>query len=185
MMKIVVCSTNPVKISAAKEAFRSHFSNVKVETIDVSQHTGVLQQPLSSEETLDSAVKRVEIAQNLTEADYYVSMEGGMFEDIYGAFLTWYVCIIDKNGKKSLAGGGRMPLPKSVYNELKENKKIELGDIMDRISKEKNVKQKGGCTAIFTGNRVMRKDVFRRAILMALIPFTSSTYQKLEQTGTS
>lgn len=181
MMKIIVCSTNPVKISAAREAFKSHFSSIKIETIDVSHEAGVLQQPLSSEETLDSAVRRVEIAQNLTDADYYVSMEGGMSEDSYGVFLTWYVCILNKNGEKSLAGGGRMPLPRSIYNELKENRETELGDIMDRISKEENVKQKGGSTAIFTGNRVMRKDVFRRAILMALIPFTSSAYQKLEQ----
>ena len=179
-MKIVVCSKNPVKISAAEEAFQSHFENICVESLDVSHETGVLQQPLSSEDTLNSAVKRIEIAHNQVVADYYVSMEGGMFEDSYGSYLTWYVCVANKNCEKSIAGGGRMPLPRSVYKELKEDNNVELGDIMDRISKDHNVKQKGGSTAVFTENRIMRKDVFKRALLMALIPFTSKTFQELE-----
>ena len=180
-MKIIVCSKNPVKISAAEEAFKSHFENVEVKTIDLSQNLGVMKQPMTSHETLNSAVKRIEIAKNLEEADYYVSMEGGMAEDYHGSYLTWYVCIADREGEKSIAGGGRMPLPRPIYKELKENKKIELGDIMDRISNEENVKQKGGSTAIFTGNRVKRKDVFKRALYMALIPFTSDMYMKLDE----
>ncbi|MCE7741521.1 MAG: DUF84 family protein [Candidatus Heimdallarchaeota archaeon] len=180
-MKIIVCSKNPVKISAAEEAFKSHFKNVEVKTIDLSQKLGVMKQPMSSDETLNSAVKRIEVAQNLEKADYYVSMEGGMEEDHFGSFLTWYVCIANRKREKSIAGGGRMPLPRAIYKELKENKEIELGEIMDRITNEENVKQKGGSTAIFTGNRVMRKEVFKRALFMALIPFTSSMYMKLDK----
>ena len=181
-MKIVVCSKNPVKIAAAKEAFGSHFKEIAIESVDLTNNIEVAKQPITSEETLNSAVNRIEIARKLTEADYYVSMEGGMNEDNYGSFLTWYVCISDKQGKLSVAGGGRMPLPRSIYEELKENDEIELGEIMDRISNEYNVKQRGGSTAIFTGNRVMRKDVFKRELLMALIPFTSGAYKQLENT---
>jgi len=180
-MKIIVCSKNPVKIAAAQEAFQSHFSEIKVESIDLTNKIDILKQPMTSEETLNSAVNRINIARKLTQAEYFVSMEGGMAEDKYGYFLTWYVCISDTSGQMSIAGGGRMPIPRSIYSELKENSNLELGDIMDRISNEKNVKQKGGSTAIFTGNRVFRKDVFKRELLMALIPFTSSEFKKLEK----
>ena len=180
-MKIIVCSKNPVKIAAAQEAFQSHFNEIEIETLDLTNKMDVLRQPMSSEETLNSSVNRIEIAKKLTQGDFFVSMEGGMAEDKFGAFLTWYVCIGDNSGKISVAGGGRMPLPKSIYKELKKNNNLELGDIMDRISNEQNVKQKGGSTAIFTGNRIYRKDVFKRELLMALIPFTSSEYKKLEK----
>ncbi len=179
-MKIIVCSKNPVKISAAEEAFKSYFMEMEVNFLDLSAKLGGFKQPMSSEETLNSALKRIEIAQTIEKADYYVSMEGGMSADEHGAFLTWYVCVSDSSGVKSIAGGGRMPLPRAVFDELIANKEKELGDIMDRIAKEDNVKQKGGSTAIFTKNRIMRKDVFKRAIIMSLIPFTSEVYKQLE-----
>ena len=81
-MKIVVCSKNPVKIAAAKEAFGSHFKEIGIESVDLTNNIEVAKQPITSEETLNSAVNRIEIARKLTEADYYVSMEGGMNEDI-------------------------------------------------------------------------------------------------------
>ena len=43
-----------------------------------------------------------------------------------------------------------------------------------------NTKQKGGASALFTGGEVLRKDVFKRDIIMALIPFTSPIFQNLE-----
>ncbi len=178
-MKLIICSKNPIKVLAAKTAFESHFKDIVAESLDLSSKIGVLKQPMSSEETLESAVKRIELAQEIKTADYYVSMEGGIANDKYGSFLTWYVCVADKKGEKSIAGGGRMPLPRTVFNELNANSELELGDVMDRITKEDNVKQKGGSTAVFTENRVQRADVFRRAILMALIPFTSEIYKHL------
>ena len=180
-MKIIVCSKNPVKILAAEEAFKSHFNKIEMKSLDFSQKLGMLTQPLSAEETLKSAIKRVEIAQQIDDADYYCSMEGGMGQDEYGAFLTWYVCVAERKGEITIAGGGRMPLPKSIYKELKENKEIELGDIMDRISDVENTKQKGGSTALFTENRIIRKDVFKQSLLMALIPYTSKLYKNLQK----
>ena len=179
-MKIIVCSMNPVKISAAKAAFQTYFSNLEIKPLDLSSNLSVIKQPMSSKETLNAAIKRVEVAQKIETADYYISMEGGIDLDQYGCFLTWYVCIGNNKGKKSIAGGGRMPLPKTIFRELQENKKMELGDIMDRITQEKNIKQKGGSTAIFTGNHIMREDVFVRESIMALIPFTSDIYKKLD-----
>ena len=181
MLSVVICSENPVKILAAKEAFSSYFKDLIFKTINLNEYKSVSKQPMSTIETLESAVNRVEIARKLEKANYYVSMEGGIEKDDYGAFLTWYVCVSNDSGKKSVSGGGRMPLPVTIYNELFHNKNIELGNVMDRIVDEDNIKQKGGSTAIFTGNRIQRKDVFKREIIIALIPFTSEIYKKLER----
>lgn len=184
MLLVVICSENPVKILAAKEAFNSYFKDLTFKTMNLDEYNSVSKQPMSTRETLESAVNRVKIAQKLEKASYYVSMEGGIAKDDYGAFLTWYVCVSNESGEKSISGGGRMPLPNAIYYELLHNKNIELGNIMDRVANEKNIKQKGGSTAIFTGNRIQRKDVFKREIIIALVPFTSKAYKELESKGT-
>ena len=181
MLTLVICSENPVKILAAKEAFSSYFENLSFKSINLDDYDTVSKQPMTTKETLESAVNRVEIARKLEKSSFYVSMEGGMGKDEYGAFLTWYVCVSNDSGKRSVAGGGRMPLPEAIYDELSYNKNIELGNIMDRIADEENIKQKGGSTAIFTGNRIQRKDVFKREIIIALVPFTSKAYKELEK----
>ncbi len=179
-MKVAICSKNPVKIEAAREAFSSFFENINFISVEMTNNKDVKSQPITSEETLKSAVERVQIARKETKADFYISMEGGMDCDSYGAFLTWYVCAGNDSGEISIAGGGRMPLPETIYDELLRNKEVELGDIMDRITREENVKQKGGSTAVFTGNRIQRKDVFKREIIIALVPFTSEIYQQID-----
>ena len=54
---------------------------------------------------------------------------------------------------------------------------------MDSITQENNVKQQGGSTAVFTNNRIRRKDVFKQAVIFALVPFTSDKYKNLENSS--
>lgn len=181
MLKITICSKNPVKIQAVKEAFASYFTNIEYKTLDLSRYEGVSSQPMSSEETLKSALKRLKIARTLEIADYYVSLEGGLNRDIYGSFLTWYVGVSNKIGKESITGGGRMAVPSIIYDTLINNPERELGEIMDELIGEENIKQKGGSTAIFTDDRIMRKDVFKRDIILALVPFVNETFRRIER----
>lgn len=180
MQKIAICSKNPVKIQAVKEAFESHFAEIEYKNLDLSQYEGISNQPMSSEETLKSALSRLRISRALEEADYYVSLEGGLDRDDYGSFLTWYICISNAKGEESIAGGCRMAIPSIIYDILINNPKRELGEIMDELIGEDNIKQKGGSTAIFTDNRIMRKDAFKRDIILALVPFVNSTFRKIE-----
>ncbi|MCG3225682.1 MAG: DUF84 family protein [Candidatus Heimdallarchaeota archaeon] len=180
-MKILVCSKNPVKVKAVEEAFYTYFKRLEFISLDLNQYSDVYKQPLTSNETLESAVNRIDIARNQEEADYYVSLEGGLGKDEYGAFLTWFVCVSNKEGKKSIAGGGRMPLPTQIYQEIEENKEKELGDVIDKLSGEKGTKRMGGATALFTGDRIQRKEVFKRDVIIALVPFTSEIYKKIEK----
>lgn len=180
MQKIVICSRNPVKIQAVKEAFESYFEEIEYKTLDMSQYEKISTQPLSSEDTLESALSRIKVARTVEKADYYVSLEGGLDNDEFGSFLIWYVCVTNKLGKNSIAGGGRMAIPSIIYHTLKANPEQELGDIMDRLIDEENIKQKGGSTAIFTDSRIMRKDVFKRDIIIALVPFLSTVFKKIE-----
>lgn len=180
MHKITICSKNPVKIQAVKEACESYFTEIEYKTLDLNQYESVSSQPMSSEETLKSALSRLKIARTLEEADYYISLEGGLDRDAHGSFLTWYICVGNNRGEESIAGGGRMAVPSIIYDTLINNPKKELGEIMDELIGEDNIKQKGGSTAIFTDNRIMRKDVFKRDIILALVPFVNATFRRIE-----
>lgn len=74
-----------------------------------------------------------------------------------------------------------MAVPSIIYDTLINNPERELGEIMDELIGENNIKQKGGSTAIFTDNRIMRKDVFKRDIILALVPFVNSTFRRIEE----
>jgi len=179
-MKVVICSKNPVKILAVKEAFRMIFNNVDYKALDVNGAPSVLKQPMSLEETLKSALARIKAAKHIEKADYYVSLEGGVGRDEYGAFLTGYVCIEDTKGKRGIGGGYRMPLPNSIYSRLCNDKSLELGDVIDELLDDHNTKQKGGAVFAFTNGLIKRKDVFREAVIFALVPFTCKFFDSAE-----
>ncbi|MHA1687606.1 MAG: DUF84 family protein [Candidatus Heimdallarchaeaceae archaeon] len=180
---VVICSQNPVKVQAAKEAFRLYYPSANFIAINVNGYPEVLVQPMSLEETIKSAIGRIKAAQKIEKADYYCALEGGVGKDQYGSFLTGYVYIVDKLGNSGVGGGYRMPLPDVVYQRLKNQEYAELGDIIDVIAGEHNTKQKGGAVSIFTNNRLTRKEIFRISTIMALVPFINEKFEKLKNEG--
>ena len=58
--RVVVASTNPVKINTTQIGFSQMFPDQKFEFVGVSVPSGVSDQPMSEEETLDGAMSRVE-----------------------------------------------------------------------------------------------------------------------------
>ncbi len=180
LMKAVICSKNPIKINAVNQAFSMYFSDFDLISIKMpaNNHGEILSQPMSREETIESAINRTTYAKTKVNGDLYIALEGGIAKDSHGAYLTGYVYIINKEGKDSLAGGYRMPLPLHVYSKLEKNPDKELGDIIDQLSNDHNTKQKGGAVALFTKNQIQREDVFRQAVIFALIPFFSKYWEK-------
>jgi len=76
-MLVVVGSTSPVKIQAAKSAFDAFFEDVDVKGLGVS--SGVKPFPTSDEETRRGALNRVRrLSMAEPGADYYVGLEGGL-----------------------------------------------------------------------------------------------------------
>ncbi len=182
-MKVIICTTNPIKIEATKMAFESYFDNIEYEMFDMKPYREVLDQPMSRKETLDSALSRIKIIEKDYSADYYVSLEGGVDKDNFGAFLTGYVVIKKKkNGKISVSGGYRMPIPSIIFDKLLNKEEKELGLIIDSLAGIKNTKQKNGAIGLFTDNKLTRSGIFYEMVLLALIPFVNKTYQKVERT---
>ena len=123
MKKVIIASKNPVKINATKKAFEDVFTN-RFEFEGVSADSLVSDQPKSDKETLEGATNRLKNIQHL-EADYFVSIEGGvdLLDESYEVF-AWIV-ISDKHkiGKAktlTMFDGDELKLQKGkIYTILK------------------------------------------------------------------
>ena len=168
MIKIVVGSKNPVKISAAQSAIRDALSLKEVECIGINAPSSVAEQPMTSEETKLGAVNRIQYCQQHTLADFYVAIEGGVDQFEYGPATFAFVAIAHQKNV-SIGRSCNLPLPPIIYQALKSGE--ELGDVMDRLFNTDNVKQKQGAIGLLTHGLATRESVYRQAIILAMAPF--------------
>ncbi|MEP1444498.1 MAG: inosine/xanthosine triphosphatase [Paraglaciecola sp.] len=168
MLKIVVGSKNPVKVSAAKTAITEMFALSDLNCVAINAPSGVPEQPMNTEETRIGAINRVKYCQQHCEADYYLAFEGGVDQFEYGPATFAFVAIANQT-KISIGRSCHLPLPPAVYSALQRGE--ELGHVMDRLFNTDNIKQKGGAIGLLTKGLASRESVYRQATLLALAPF--------------
>ncbi|MEG8946731.1 inosine/xanthosine triphosphatase [Rosettibacter firmus] len=173
-MKILVGSTNPVKIESVREAFSCYFENIEVEGKDIK--SGVSAQPIN-EETFLGAQNRAVNLKYLSEkenlnSDFFVGIEGGIIKLFNRWFAFGCMCIINKEGKISFGTSPHFELPEIVVEKLLNGK--ELGDVMDELTNQKNSKQKNGAIGFFTNGVMNRKELYVEGLKVAIIPFLHS-----------
>ena len=170
-MKVLVGSTNPVKINAAKAAFSKYFEGVDVEGVKVDSK--VSNQPIE-DETFNGAYNRALELKSLSDskglgADFFVGVEGGMTKLHNKYFAFGAMCVMDKKGRAGFGTSAHFELPDSISKRLLAGH--ELGDVMDAMLNEKNTKQKGGAIAFLTRNVIDRKELYVNGLVVALVPF--------------
>lgn len=171
MLRLAVASANPVKLTAAKEAFLLAFK-ATIEIIPVDVPSGVSDQPMTFNETRLGAKNRVENAKAATKADYYIAFEGGV--DVYEDGPKTFAVICISNGKETIYGqSALLPLPNSVYAKLLEG--IELGTAMDDLFNTQNIKQKGGAIGQLTKGIETRMSIYKSATILALSRFVNGS----------
>jgi inosine/xanthosine triphosphatase len=171
-MKIIIASDNPVKINAAKQGFERMFLETEINCQGVTVDSGVSHQPKSDEETLLGATNRALNAKiAVSEADYWVGIEGGISE-IDGTMEAFaWVIILDKNNKKGKGKSGAFILPLKVADLIREG--LELGDADDRIFGMTDSKRQIGAVGILTQGVLDRTGYYEQAVILALIPFVN------------
>jgi inosine/xanthosine triphosphatase len=163
MLVIKVASANPAKIKAVASAFAEAFPAETLEVQGIAVPSGVAAQPMSSDETLLGAMNRVAALAGV-EADYRVAIEAGLDGDFTFAWM-----VIEHQGKVGKARSASLMLPPAALSSLQQGK--ELGDVMDAMFQQNNIKQKGGAIALLTQNKLSRSSVYHQALILALIPF--------------
>jgi inosine/xanthosine triphosphatase len=168
-VSVVVSSKNPVKINAVSAGLKRMFPKSDFNLVSVDVPSGVADQPMSDEETLQGAKNRVANATKLVgDADLYIGIEGGVcnLQNEMAAFAWIVICSKDLMGK---ARSGTFFLPKAVSELVQQG--VELGVADDLVFKRENSKQAGGAIGILTENALDRKELYEQAVLLALVPF--------------
>lgn len=169
MIRVVVASTNPVKIESARRGVAALYG--ETEAFGVEVESGVSAQPFGSDVTLVGAMNRAQVARTLhPEADFAVGIEGGV-EAIDADLLAMaWVVIVDRAGKTGKARSGSFVLPKKIA-ALMRDEGLELGDADDRVFGQSDSKRKNGSVGLLTGDVITRADFYTPAVTLALIPF--------------
>lgn len=166
-MKVVVGSSNPVKVGAVTESFKQYYPESEVISLKVS--SGIAEQPMSEEETVLGATNRALAA--LEYGDFGVGLEGGVTEIGGVLFECAWCVVVDKTGRRGMGGGLYFELPKTVADRILNGG--ELGPIMNELTGEENVKEKSGAIGVFTKGKLDRKTAYVQLVTSALIKFVS------------
>lgn len=171
MLKVVVGSTNPVKVNATSEAFKSMFPDEEFEVQGVSVVSGVSDQPSSEDETIKGSENRMDNAcTSFPDADYWVGHEGGI--EYRGDQVLAFAWITIRSKVDDIVGRGRTAsyfLPKKVVDLINQGK--ELAHANDEVFGLENSKHKGGGVGILTNDVIDRTKLYSQAVVLALIPF--------------
>lgn len=181
-MKIVVGSTNPVKVGAVRAVFEKYFPGCQVVGIKVP--SGVGEQPMSEQETVQGARQRAYAAlETDQEADYGVGLEGGVTE-INATSPSWqgmhktgklfecaWVAVVKRDeAKEGLGGGLYFELPDQVAKRIRAGE--ELGPIMEELL-QYDVKRTDGAIGVFSKGQLGRQGAYEQIVTTALLKFVS------------
>jgi len=171
-MRVVVGSTNPVKIKAVQKAMTLIFPDVKIDVAGVEVNSGVSNQPLSFEEIVLGARNRAKNAMKKVHSDFSIGLEAGIVRIPYTltGWIDYAFCaILDKNGIITLGSSPGFEYPPIVIQRVL-NEKLEIGVIMDELVNEKDVKKKQGAVGFLSKGLFDRVEFLKTAVIMAFIP---------------
>lgn len=170
--KVVVGSTNRVKTEAVEELFKEWDVTI-IQLIGLSTNSGVRDQPLSLEETLQGAKNRAEIAyQSLQDENGLgVGIESGLMPapgSSTGYLEATVCCFYD--GKQLATGlSCGFEVPAHVL-KLVLDEGMDLGQACyaREIGGEAGLGSREGLVGLVTNGRIPRKAYTKQAVAMAL-----------------
>lgn len=170
-MKLVVGSTNPVKVAAVERTLSRYEPSVTAADVD----SGVSEQPRSIAETVTGAENRATHAFESTDADYGVGLEGGIadLEGVPGCSLVMWAAVTDGD-RLERGGGPTLRLPDHVAARLADG--AELGPLMDEVLETDGVATSEGAAGVLTDGLTDRTRALGEAVACAFGPFVVPHY---------
>jgi inosine/xanthosine triphosphatase len=166
-MIVQVGSQNPVKVQATRNVLGKFYNDLIVSPVQVN--SGVPDQPIGLEQTIEGAVNRAKRAYSLG-CDLGVGIESGLLEAPHT--ITGYVdlqwCAIYDGEKTTLGVSAGFEYPPSVVEEVLNGK--EVGDVMDELTGVDNLGEKMGAVSYLSRGLLDRTGNTEQCVLMAMIP---------------
>jgi inosine/xanthosine triphosphatase len=181
-MNIAVGSNRQSKIAALQAAVTriaeidSDWRNAEIIPLAVETNSPAM--PLTDEELMLGAKSRAEAVQNLLlkgdkAARFYVGLEGGFhtteLENQKYTFLRGWAYVTD-GSRGSFGASPSILVPDSVVKRVVEEKR-ELGDVIDEVAGEIDVRSRQGSWGVFSCDLVARSTSFELALIAAFALF--------------
>lgn len=165
-MKVKVGTHNPLKVRATRNVLEQIYNTVDVEGIEVD--SGVGDQPIGLEETIQGAVNRAQNA--FLDANLSVGIESGLLKTPHSitGYLDLQWCAIYDGKRVTLGVSSGFEYPPAVVEEVLQGQ--EVGEVMDRVTGEEKLGQKSGAVSILTRGLLDRTQNTEQCVLMAMIP---------------
>lgn len=176
-MIIAIGTRRPPKVNAVKAGFEricTHFELSGDEIVYRLEkvESGVSNTPRSISEMMSGAQKRVEhleaICANGPRPDFFIGLEGGLFTTNATFLQSWVYA--RKEGVGFWGSSPAIQVPDSLLPHL-DDPELELADLIDQVSQQSGVRNRGGACAVFTAGLLTRQAIFESAVLAALAPF--------------
>jgi len=170
--RVIVASQNPVKVQSTRTGFTSFFPENDWDVQGFSIPSGVSDQPMSDEETLQGAMNRANSAQQqFPNAHFWVGIEGGccMQEEDMWVFAWIVVCDQERVSK---AKTSMFALPVEISKLVQEG--IELGVATDMIFGKQNTKHSQGVVGMLSKGLIDRTKYYVQPMILALTAFEDS-----------
>lgn len=166
-MIVQVGSRNPVKVQATRNVLAKFYNHVTVSSVHV--HSGVPDQPIGLEQTIEGSVNRAKEAYT-PDCDLGVGIESGLLETPHT--ITGYVdmqwCAIYDGEKVTLGVSAGFEYPPTVIEEVLKGK--EIGDVMDQLTGVEDLGEKMGAVSFLSQGMLNRTENTEQCVLMAMIP---------------
>lgn len=175
MIKVLIGTKNPGKIEGAAEAFKNYFDDFDIDGIPVS--SDVSEEPVNNE-IYEGARNRVNnlmkyALENEIDAEYFLGVESGI-TNLLGKWVIINIAVIkDKYGYESWGTSAGFPVPDKYVDEIIST---ELSKVMDKISKQKDLRSNKGGISFVTNGVISRIDMTKEAFVMALTQHTNEVW---------
>jgi inosine/xanthosine triphosphatase len=166
-MKVVVGSTNPVKLKATRNVLKKIYPQMGVQAKHVD--SGVPDQPIGLEVTIQGAINRAKNAFT-DKFDLSVGIESGLLEVPHSitGYLDLQWCAIYDGEKTTLGVSAGFEYPPMVIEQVLEG--VEVGNVMDQVTGVDNLGQKTGAVSHLSRGLLDRTENTEQCVLMAMIP---------------
>jgi len=172
-LKVVVGSTNPVKVSAVRMVLRRALPGRSIDVRGVAVSSAVPSEPYGRD-VINGAIQRAQTAIEKREAHLSVGIEAGLFwcEHLQDYMDVQYCAIIDRGERITLGHGPGFQYPPGIMSRVRDGRTV--GQAMAELSGIEQIGRQQGVVGYLSKGMMVRKRLTETAVIAAMLPRLNS-----------